>query len=81
MNLNQLESMPYTLTAAQLAEVLGINKNTAYQLMHSEGFPTLRIGRRMMVQKDKLLLWMDKNTAPILANPAVMQYNELGKKQ
>ena len=81
MHLNQLESMPYTLNAAQLAEVLGIAKSSAYQLLHSEGFPTLRIGRRMLVQKDKLLLWMDKNTASILANPAVMQYNELGKKQ
>jgi hypothetical protein len=27
--------------------------------MHSEGFPTLHVGRRLLVPKDKLLQWMD----------------------
>ena len=30
-----------------------------YTLMHSEGFPTLHIGRRLVVPKEKLLQWMD----------------------
>ena len=54
-----IERMPYTLNAQQVAEILGIAKNSAYTLMHSEGFPTRHIGRRLVVPKEKLLQWMD----------------------
>ncbi|MBD5134297.1 MAG: helix-turn-helix domain-containing protein [Clostridiales bacterium] len=50
------------LTAAELAGALGISKAGAYTLIHSKGFPTLRIGKRLMVPKDKLTAWIDRNT-------------------
>ena len=56
-----LEQLPVTLNADQVASVLGISRANAYQLMHSYGFPTLQIGKRMVVPKDKLIAWMDKN--------------------
>ena len=59
MNTPQIEQLPFTLNAQQVADLLGIAKNSAYQLMHSEGFPTLHIGRRLVVPKEKLLQWMD----------------------
>lgn len=59
MNQNDIDKLPYSLNARQVAEVLGVSKNCAYTLMHSKGFPTLRIGRRMVVPKDKLLQWME----------------------
>ena len=54
----ELEDLPFSLNAQQVADVLGVAKNTAYTLIHSEGFPTIRIGRRMVVPKEKLLHWM-----------------------
>ena len=54
-----IEKMSFTLNAKQVAEILGVARNTAYTLMHSEGFPTLHVGRRLLVPKDKLLQWMD----------------------
>ena len=57
-----IEEMPYTLNAEQVALVLGIAKSTAYILMHSKGFPTLHIGRRMVVPKDKLLQWIESHS-------------------
>lgn len=60
MNQHDIDKLPYSLNARQVAEVLGISKNCAYTLMHSKGFPTLRIGRRMVVPKDKLLQWMEE---------------------
>ena len=54
-----IERMPYSLNAQQVAEILGIAKNSAYTLMHSKSFPTLHIGRRLVVPKEKLLQWMD----------------------
>lgn len=56
------ETWPAVMNAPQLAEALGISKAYAYQLLHQETFPTLRIGRRLLVPKDKLLRWIDKNT-------------------
>ena len=51
--------LPITLKAEQVAAVLGISRANAYNLMRSEGFPTLHIGRRLVVPKEKLLQWMD----------------------
>ena len=58
----EIEMMPYTLNAQQMAEILNISKNMAYTLMHSEGFPTIHVGKRLLVQKNKLLQWMDEQS-------------------
>ncbi len=53
---------PAVLNATQLAEVLGISRAGAYNLMHQEDFPTLQIGKRLLVPWDKLQIWIDRNT-------------------
>ena len=59
---NHFDGYPAILNANQLAEILGISRAGAYQLLHQEGFPTLHIGKRMLVLKDKLIAWIDHNT-------------------
>lgn len=56
------DELPAMLTAGELAGALGISRAGAYALIHSKGFPTLRIGKRLMVPKDKLTQWIDRNT-------------------
>ena len=56
------ESIPRVLNAEQLAGTLGISRAGAYRLLHREDFPTLRIGKRMLVPRDKLMLWIDRNS-------------------
>ena len=51
------------LNVVQVAAVLGISRAGAYELVHSEGFPALKIGSRIVVPKDKLQEWIDANTA------------------
>ena len=53
------EQLPLMLNAGQLSETLGISRAGAYELMHSKGFPTLKIGKRMMVSKDQLIKWVE----------------------
>ena len=53
-----LDQLPLTLSADEVAQALGISRANAYILMHSDGFPTLRIGKRMLVPKDELIKWM-----------------------
>ena len=61
MNLS-LETLPPVLNATQVSEVLGISRAGAYNLMHRAAVPTLLSGKRMLVPKDKLLAWIDRNT-------------------
>ena len=58
-----LDQLPITLCAEDVAQVLGISRANAYTLMHAKDFPTLRIGKRMVVPKDKLLAWIDAQSA------------------
>ena len=51
------------LNVVQVAAVLGISRAGAYELVHSEGFPALKIGSHIVVPKDKLREWIDANTA------------------
>ena len=62
-NYTSMEQLPITLSANQVAQVLGISRANAYTLMHSKGFPTLQIGKRMVVPKNKLIEWMERQTA------------------
>ena len=62
-NYTSMEQLPITLSANQLAQVLGISRANAYTLMHSKGFPTIQIGKRMVVPKSKLIEWMERQTA------------------
>ena len=59
---NNYENLPTVLNATQLASALGISRAGAYQLLNTETFPTLRIGKRLLVPKDKLIDWIERNT-------------------
>ena len=54
--------VPVVLNANQLAGVLNISLTNAYCLLRSENFPTLRIGRRLLVSRDNLLNWMNEHS-------------------
>ena len=60
MTYTSLEQLSLALSAEDVAQVLGISRANAYTLMHSKGFPTIKIGKRMTVPKDKLIEWIDK---------------------
>ncbi len=57
------DQLPLALNASEVAQVLGISRANAYALMHSKDFPTLKIGKRMTVPKDRLIAWMNKQMA------------------
>ena len=58
-NYTSLDQLPITLSANQVAQVLGISRANAYTLMHAKDFPTIQIGKRMVVPKNKLIEWME----------------------
>ena len=59
------EDLPLMLSVPEMATALGISRAGAYELARSEGFPALRIGNRIVIPKDKLQEWVDKQTEKI----------------
>ena len=58
-----LVDYPDILRAEDIARILRISRQSAYELLNSKGFPTLRVGKkRMMVPKDKFIVWVDENS-------------------
>ncbi len=56
------DELPLTLTVPEVGEVLGISRAKAYDLARSEGFPSMRIGTRILVPRNKLIRWIDEQT-------------------
>lgn len=51
-----------TLTLDECTELSGIGKNTIDQLVHAENtdFPYFRVGKKVLINREKLILWLDK---------------------
>ncbi len=56
------DDLPLFLNAELVSKVLGVSPSSGYELMHEAGFPTLRIGSRMVVPKEKFVRWIEQNT-------------------
>ena len=57
------EEMPLFLTVMDVANLLGISRASAYELVRQENFPTLKIVQgRTIIPRDRLLEWLDEQT-------------------
>ena len=54
-----IEELPLTLKAHEAAAVLRISKSKVYDLARTESFPAVRIGKRVVIPRDKLIQWMN----------------------
>ena len=54
-----IEDLPLTLKAHEAAAVLRISKSKVYELARRESFPAIRIGKRVVIPRDKLIQWMN----------------------
>ena len=59
------DDLPLMVSAPEVAEVLGISRAGAYDLVRSAGFPHMKLGNRILVPKDKFIKWIDNNTEGI----------------
>ena len=56
------DELPLFLNAYLLKDVLGISLTSAYELMHEKDFPSVKIGNRIVVSKEKFIEWIDKKS-------------------
>ena len=55
------EFIKLTMTAKEAAAALSVSLPTFYQLASSEGFPAIRVGRKIIVNADGLQRWIESN--------------------
>lgn len=60
-NYKSYEELPLFLNAEMVAKLLGISISSSYELMHEKGFPSLRIGSRLIVPKEKFRVWVEES--------------------
>lgn len=48
------------LTVKDLQALLNIGRDTAYALMHSSGFPSIKLGGRYFVSREELDKWLSR---------------------
>ena len=59
------DDLPLFLNARMVAQVLGVSISTAYEVMHEPSFPTLRVGSRMVVPKEKFIQWAEEQSGGV----------------
>ena len=59
------DDLPLFLNAELVSQVLGVSVSSAYELMHEEAFPAVRVGSRFVVPKDKFRQWVEQQTGGI----------------
>lgn len=54
------DNYPNLLTAKHVAEIIGVSKRVAYEIMELKEFPLIRLGRLKRVRKDKFYEWLNE---------------------
>ena len=54
------EEFPLMLTVQDVADVLGIGLAHAYEVAHRKDFPTITLGSRIIVPRDRFMEWIDR---------------------
>jgi excisionase family DNA binding protein len=50
------------LSVEEVAELLSISRAKGYQLVHQDGFPTIRIGSCIKIYREALIQWIESQT-------------------
>lgn len=62
MTEKEMNELPTLLTVKEMAEVLKIGRNAAYELIYEKSFPVLRLGpKKIRIPKYELIQWVKSN--------------------
>lgn len=59
------DELPLLLNVKQLADLLGVSDSSVYELIQEDGFPSLRIGKRIVIPKEELREWISTRTKEV----------------
>ena len=58
-----LDNLPLTLRVEELMPILGVGRNTAYELVRSGQIRSIRVGRQLRVPKDAILDFLNQQNS------------------
>jgi excisionase family DNA binding protein len=58
---HSVEELPLVLNADDISRVLGLSRVKTYELLHQEGFPTVRIGRVIRIPQERFFAWLNRS--------------------
>lgn len=59
--LTNYDELPLVLDVKHISQIMGISKVSAYELVHSDGFPAIQMkGRLIKVSKRAFFDWLEK---------------------
>ena len=61
-SIKNFDELPLFLNAQLVARTLGGSPSSDYGLLREDGFPSLRIGSRLVVPKEQFRLWVERQT-------------------
>ena len=59
------DELPLFLNAETVAKVLGVSPSSGYELMHEQGFTSLKIGSRIVIPKEAFIRWVEDHTGGV----------------
>ena len=60
--INSYDQLPLIMTVDHISQVMGISRVGAYELTKTEGFPVIRVGRRITIPKSAFIKWVDEKS-------------------
>jgi len=48
------------ISVPEAAELVGVSKSLMYQWTHIEGFPCMRVNRKIVVSRERLPIWFNE---------------------
>ena len=61
MTYTHYDQLPLVLSVDELTKILGIGRNTAYDLIRCRKIRSIRIGHKIRIPKDSLLEFLQEN--------------------
>ena len=55
-----------TITPKEAASMLGLSLTTMYELVHSDGFPCIRVGKKILINVEGLRKWVDEQSRMVV---------------
>jgi len=62
-----VKELPAILSVEQMRQLLGVSRPKAYELVHTQGFPVVRLGRAIRIPREALMEWIGQQSGHVVA--------------
>lgn len=60
--LKNISDLPQFAPLKDVLRVLPVSRTFLYEMVHMRGFPSIKIGRKILIDRDQLIGWLKQNS-------------------